>query len=548
MLAHIKRADRARRRRLRLHAERADARAEGRRALRQPVARARVQAGRVPRAVRAPLRATSTCSASSTRASCARTRSRSSASAGTACTRALRFTKPFYDRFTPAISARDFTLPARRPGQAASTCSPCCGHDAASASSCTPTCPTWRASGRGRSARSGCGRRSRPRYLPLLDVLDAHPGEVTLSITPVLADQLEAPGALERCLAFLREIRPASHGLDAVDHPEAAAQIAYSAARYESAAEALERRGDLIAAFAPARHVDERRHPRRAAAAGHRRRRAAAARDRDRVAPAPLRRLGRRLLAARVRARAVARRAARGGGRAHDLRRLDRRDRRRPRPQRRPRPGRSWSRSTAPRSTASGTSAATRRHGDYRDSNRLTPRAHALWANDGSLYDPARAAERAREPTPASSSPPCPTAPSSPSTPSSSATTGTRASRSCRRCSSWPTWCRSRSRARRPLRPTRRRRAGASRRDLRTWSRGELAWTQRSAELAALGGRSVRPRAARAARAAELRLGVPDRRAAPPATTRASGLKRITRSFIVGTCRTKFRRTAQFGS
>src|SRR4051794_26497077 len=88
-------------------------------------------------------------------------------------------------------------------------------------------------------------------YLPLLDVLDAHPGKVTLSITPVLADQLEAPGALERCLTFLREIRPASHGLDAVDHPELAAQVAYSAAFYESAVESLERRSDLIEAFAP---------------------------------------------------------------------------------------------------------------------------------------------------------------------------------------------------------------------------------------------------------------------------------------------------------
>ena len=29
-------------------------------------------------------------------------------------------------------------------------------------------------------------------YLPLLDVLDAHPGKVTLSMTPVLADQLAA--------------------------------------------------------------------------------------------------------------------------------------------------------------------------------------------------------------------------------------------------------------------------------------------------------------------------------------------------------------------
>ena len=36
-------------------------------------------------------------------------------------------------------------------------------------------------------------------YLPLLDALDEAPGRVTLSVTPVLGDQLEAPGALERC-------------------------------------------------------------------------------------------------------------------------------------------------------------------------------------------------------------------------------------------------------------------------------------------------------------------------------------------------------------
>src|SRR5829696_1496913 len=75
-------------------------------------------------------------------------------------------------------------------------------------------------------------------YLPLLDVLDSHPGEVTLSITPVLADQLEAPGAIERCLTFLREIRPASHALDRRDEPSVA--LEYSAARYEAAADALE--------------------------------------------------------------------------------------------------------------------------------------------------------------------------------------------------------------------------------------------------------------------------------------------------------------------
>ena len=51
-------------------------------------------------------------------------------------------------------------------------------------------------------------------YLPLLDVLDAAPGRVTLSLTPVLCDQLEAPGVGERFLAFLRDVRPESHRLD----------------------------------------------------------------------------------------------------------------------------------------------------------------------------------------------------------------------------------------------------------------------------------------------------------------------------------------------
>ena len=89
-------------------------------------------------------------------------------------------------------------------------------------------------------------------YLPLLDVLDEWPGRVTLSLTPVLCDQLEAPGALERCLAFLREIRPASHRLD-LETADAgvAAILKRSAAAYAAAADALARRGDLIAAFAP---------------------------------------------------------------------------------------------------------------------------------------------------------------------------------------------------------------------------------------------------------------------------------------------------------
>jgi 1,4-alpha-glucan branching enzyme len=89
-------------------------------------------------------------------------------------------------------------------------------------------------------------------YLPLLDVLDEKPGRVTLSLTPVLCDQLEAPGALERCLAFLREVRPESHRLD-LETADAAvgAVLERSAAAYAAAADALERRGDLLAAFAP---------------------------------------------------------------------------------------------------------------------------------------------------------------------------------------------------------------------------------------------------------------------------------------------------------
>jgi 1,4-alpha-glucan branching enzyme len=84
-------------------------------------------------------------------------------------------------------------------------------------------------------------------------VLDEHPGRVTVSLTPVLCDQLAAPGALERCLAFLRDIRPESHRLDieAEDDAAVAAALQRSAGAYAAAADALARRADLVAAFAP---------------------------------------------------------------------------------------------------------------------------------------------------------------------------------------------------------------------------------------------------------------------------------------------------------
>jgi 1,4-alpha-glucan branching enzyme len=87
-------------------------------------------------------------------------------------------------------------------------------------------------------------------YLPLLEVLGRAP--ITLSLTPVLCDQLEAPGALERCERFLREVRPESHRRDAKRFHDAgqadlAAEIERSAAQYAAAADGLsELAGDLL--------------------------------------------------------------------------------------------------------------------------------------------------------------------------------------------------------------------------------------------------------------------------------------------------------------
>jgi 1,4-alpha-glucan branching enzyme len=91
-------------------------------------------------------------------------------------------------------------------------------------------------------------------YLPLLDALDANPGRVTLSLTPVLCDQLEADGVAERFLTFLREIRAETHRRDiaAADDPGVARELERSAGLYTRAAERFEARGgDLVGAFAP---------------------------------------------------------------------------------------------------------------------------------------------------------------------------------------------------------------------------------------------------------------------------------------------------------
>jgi 1,4-alpha-glucan branching enzyme len=86
-------------------------------------------------------------------------------------------------------------------------------------------------------------------YVPLLEVLGRAP--LTLSLTPVLCDQLEAPGAVERCLRFLREVRPESHRRDIEELRHAGqeglvAELERSAAEYAEAADRLEVIGEQL--------------------------------------------------------------------------------------------------------------------------------------------------------------------------------------------------------------------------------------------------------------------------------------------------------------
>jgi 1,4-alpha-glucan branching enzyme len=92
-------------------------------------------------------------------------------------------------------------------------------------------------------------------YLPLLEILDAGT-PVTLSVTPVLLDQLEAPGLDARLTQFIDEIRAETHrrdraGLLAAGEQGLADEIARSGDEYRQAREALARRGGLAGAFAP---------------------------------------------------------------------------------------------------------------------------------------------------------------------------------------------------------------------------------------------------------------------------------------------------------
>jgi 1,4-alpha-glucan branching enzyme len=91
-------------------------------------------------------------------------------------------------------------------------------------------------------------------YLPLLDLLDGG-APLTLSLTPVLCDQLEAPGVPERFAAFVQEVRRVTHDEDAralraAGHETLAREVERSWGDYEGALERLARHGgDLLGPF-----------------------------------------------------------------------------------------------------------------------------------------------------------------------------------------------------------------------------------------------------------------------------------------------------------
>ncbi len=99
-------------------------------------------------------------------------------------------------------------------------------------------------------------------YLPLLDLIDGVP--VTLGLTPVLCDQLEAMrgDAGERYVRFLRDVRAPIHaedaaGLEESGQPRLAAEVRRAACDYTRAEKAFEARGrDLVAAFAALERVE----------------------------------------------------------------------------------------------------------------------------------------------------------------------------------------------------------------------------------------------------------------------------------------------------
>src|SRR5947209_822066 len=96
-------------------------------------------------------------------------------------------------------------------------------------------------------------------YVPLLALLRGG-APLTLSLTPVLCDQLEAAGLAERFEAFVRDVRRQTHaedaaGLRAAGEVGLARELERAAGDYEGALEqARALGGDLLSALAPFAH------------------------------------------------------------------------------------------------------------------------------------------------------------------------------------------------------------------------------------------------------------------------------------------------------
>ena len=255
------------------------------------------------------------------------------------------------------------------------------------------------------SVRRGVAVRRRD---PLLRAgLRASPSGVTITVTPVLADQLEARGVAERLLEFLRAFRIGSvRGRRATTSSRPTATPAGPRPTATAPRSRGSRRSTATCCELFADPADEGRVELLASAATHavlplvatRAGRAAADRRRAALAPAALRRAA-RVLAARVRVRARARAAARRARPALLLHRPERARASRSRRWRRSRP-------RARRSAFAIDWEAVRwlwsldgypsdpLHADF---HRKSLRGARPWSIGGEPYDPDAAAERARE-------------------------------------------------------------------------------------------------------------------------------------------------------
>ena len=227
----------------------------GRREVRQSLARARVPR-REFRSLCEAMFARCSCSASSTPASCA-LHELALKAGWDRVHPALRLTQPFYDRFTPAISARDFACGrAARAGarlrRRAAAMSPDRGGLALVLHSHMPYVEgfgTWP------FGEEWLWEAVATVYLPLLDLLDGAP--VTVGLTPVLCDQFEAlrGPAADRYLLPARDPRrhprPRTRAASTpFPQPGLAAEVRRAAGDYTRGGSASWRRGrDLVRAL-----------------------------------------------------------------------------------------------------------------------------------------------------------------------------------------------------------------------------------------------------------------------------------------------------------